>query len=123
MKLRVSQGAADWHRSLGHAFQVEDGLVRILILDVVHGSKLLDAAVTVAKLHLVERLGPVEALPVACAHLVSVQVALSAPAGPVPHLAVLAVSRGFLVECFLLKVSIFHAGARWVAKIRHLFLE
>jgi len=93
---------------VSHAHSVELSLVRVLVSKIEHLLFMVEAAVVVAQLSLVEGLGLVVAQSVGGADLVGVLVALGAPAGAIPVLTVHGVARAELLECLLLKVSVFH---------------
>lgn len=73
-----------------------------LVADIVDGLGRLKPAIVVDEFGFVEGLWLVELHPVLSAHLIGVQIALGAPVGAVPELAVGTVARGKLVTLQLL---------------------
>lgn len=94
----------------------------VLVLHIIHLLFAIEASVVATQRDLMERLGSVEALAVARAHLVCVLVLLSSPAGTIPVLAVHCVAGGDVLERVFFEVGVFHLGAAGLMMIsRHLF--
>jgi len=109
--------------SVSHAHFVERTRVRVLVFQVEHLLFVVETSIVVAEFSLVEGLWLVVTESVGRADLVGVLIALSAPAGTIPVLAVHSVTGAKLLKGVLFEVVVLESCAGGVAMLGHILGE